>query len=82
VPVRWFALDELLKFRGSQLLERMDFPAQGSRMYQAGDQMMAVSYTAKGDAFVAEKPRVWIAKLGGTAWDLAPRRQARGGGDA
>jgi hypothetical protein len=39
---------------------------------QAGDQMMAVSYTAKGDAFVAEKPRVWIAKLGGTDWDLAP----------
>jgi serine/threonine protein kinase len=41
-------------------------------MYQAGDQIMAASYTAKGDAFVAEKPRVWIAKLGGTDWDLAP----------
>jgi len=40
--------------------------------YQAGDQIMAASYTAKGDAFVAEKPRVWIAKLGGTDWDLAP----------
>ena len=25
-----------------------------------------------GDTFVAEKPRVWIAKLGGTEWDLAP----------
>jgi hypothetical protein len=33
---------------------------------------MAVSYTVKGDTFVAEKPRVWIAKLGGTQWDLAP----------
>ncbi|SPE38257.1 hypothetical protein SBA6_850005 [Candidatus Sulfopaludibacter sp. SbA6] len=33
---------------------------------------MSVSYTVKGDTFVAEKPRVWIAKLGGTRWDLAP----------
>jgi Tol biopolymer transport system component len=41
-------------------------------MYQAGDQIMAASYTAKGDAFVAEKPRVWLAKLGGTDWDLSP----------
>jgi hypothetical protein len=47
-------------------------------LYQSGDQIMAVAYTAKGDGFVAEKPRVWLAKLGGfragfgTAWDLAP----------
>ena len=41
-------------------------------MYQSGDQIMAASYTAKGDAFVAEKPRVWIANLGGTDWDLSP----------
>jgi len=47
-------------------------------LYQSGDQIMAVAYTAKGDRFVAEKPRVWLAKLGGfragfgTAWDLAP----------
>jgi serine/threonine-protein kinase len=41
-------------------------------LYQSGDQIMAVSYTVKGDSFVAEKPRVWIAKLGGTDWDLAP----------
>jgi serine/threonine-protein kinase len=41
-------------------------------VYQSGDQMMAASYTAKGNTFVAEKPRVWIAKLGGRAWDLAP----------
>ena len=41
-------------------------------VYQSGDQIMAASYTVKGDTFVAEKPRVWIAKLGGTEWDLAP----------
>jgi len=46
-------------------------------MYQAGDQIMAASYTVSGDAFVADKPRVWIAALGGTTntpggWDLAP----------
>jgi serine/threonine protein kinase len=47
-------------------------------LYQSGDQIMAVAYKAKGDRFVAEKPRVWLAKLGGfragfgTAWDLAP----------
>jgi hypothetical protein len=48
-------------------------------MYQSGDQILAASYTAKGDAFVAEKPRVWIAKLAGaltlglmTTWNLAP----------
>jgi hypothetical protein len=44
--------------------------------YQSGDQIMAASYTVKGDTFVAEKPRVWIAKLGrtpgGRQWDLAP----------
>ena len=33
---------------------------------------MAASYAVKGDTFVPEKPRVWIAKLGGTQWDLAP----------
>ncbi len=41
-------------------------------MYRSGDQIMAATYTVNGDAFVAEKPRVWIAKLGGTQWDLAP----------
>jgi Tol biopolymer transport system component len=41
-------------------------------LYQSGDQIMAVGYTAKGDTFVAEKPRVWLAKIGGTQWDLAP----------
>jgi eukaryotic-like serine/threonine-protein kinase len=46
-------------------------------MYQSGDQIMAANYTVKGDTFAVEKPRVWIAKLGGTPgaladWDLAP----------
>ena len=41
-------------------------------MYQSGDQIMAASYTVSGDTFVADRPRVWIAKLGGTQWDLAP----------
>ena len=33
---------------------------------------MTARYTVTGDRFVAEKPRVWITKLGGWAWDLAP----------
>ena len=41
-------------------------------LYQAGDQMMAVNYSAKGDTFAPEKPRLWLAKVGGTAWDLSP----------
>jgi serine/threonine-protein kinase len=45
-------------------------------LYRSGDQIMAASYTVKGDTFAAEKPRVWIAKLGApptsAAWDLAP----------
>jgi serine/threonine-protein kinase len=42
-------------------------------LYQSGDQIMAVSYSVKGDTFVADKPRVWLAKLGGaTAFGLAP----------
>jgi serine/threonine-protein kinase len=41
-------------------------------LYQSGDQILTASYTVKGDKFVAEKPRVWIARLGGTQWDLAP----------
>jgi serine/threonine protein kinase/Tol biopolymer transport system component len=37
--------------------------------YQSGDQIMTVSYTVNGDAFMAEKPRVWAAKVGGLASD-------------
>jgi hypothetical protein len=39
-------------------------------VYQSGDQIMAAGYTVRGDVFVQEKPRVWIAKLGGSLWDL------------
>jgi serine/threonine-protein kinase len=41
-------------------------------VYQWDDQLLAVSYTVKGGAFDAEKPRVWVHQLGGTVWDLAP----------
>ena len=47
-------------------------PNSHDLFYRAGDQIMAVSYSVKGTTFVPEKPRVWIAKLGGTMWDLAP----------
>jgi serine/threonine-protein kinase len=45
--------------------------------YQSGDQIMAVSYTVKDDSFVAETPRAWATKLGGSAsvgrrFDVAP----------
>ncbi len=41
-------------------------------LYRSGDQIMAVPYTVNGDSFVQEKPRVYLDKLGGTQWDLAP----------
>jgi hypothetical protein len=48
-------------------------------VYRAGDQLMSVAYTVKGDAFVADAPKVWIERLGaveevvwGAVWDLAP----------
>ena len=41
-------------------------------LYQAGDQMMAVRYSVNGGTFVGEKPRVWLEKVGGTAYDLFP----------
>jgi serine/threonine-protein kinase len=41
-------------------------------VYQSGDQILAASYAVNGDTLMAERPRVWIAKLGGTQWDLAP----------
>jgi eukaryotic-like serine/threonine-protein kinase len=47
--------------------------------YQSGKQILAVKYTAKGDTFMPEKPRVWAAnvegatEVGGASWfDLAP----------
>jgi len=49
------------------------WPRNGHELvYRSGDQIMSVSYMVKGNTFVADKPRVWIAKLGGTMWDLAP----------
>jgi hypothetical protein len=44
----------------------------GDLIYQAGNQILAARYTADGDAFVVDKPRVWIANYEGTTWDLAP----------
>ena len=41
-------------------------------VYRSGDDFMAASYTVKGDTFVAEKPRLWIAKFAKNAWALAP----------
>jgi serine/threonine-protein kinase len=45
-------------------------------VYRAGDQLMAVSYSVNGESFIAEKPRVWIEKLGGIDgppnYDLSP----------
>jgi Tol biopolymer transport system component len=46
-------------------------------MYQSGDQIMAASYTAKGDAFETGKPRVWLANLGGTEWTCRPTASAQ-----
>jgi hypothetical protein len=33
---------------------------------------MAVSYSVSGGKFIAEKPRVWLAKVGGSALELSP----------
>ena len=41
-------------------------------LYLSGNQIMAVSYTADGDTFVAGKPSVWLAKVNARRWDLAP----------
>jgi Tol biopolymer transport system component len=42
-------------------------------LYLAGDQIMTVAYTASGDSFVAEKPRVWAAGVrSASGFDLAP----------
>ncbi len=41
-------------------------------LYQEGDREMAVSYSVSGGKFIAEKPRVWLAQVGGAALDLSP----------
>ena len=40
-------------------------------LYQAGNQIMAVSYSVNGNAFVPEKSRVWAAQAGGEFQDLS-----------
>jgi Tol biopolymer transport system component len=40
-------------------------------LYQVGDQEIAVSYAPNGSAFVLEKPRVWLDKVGGTVYDIS-----------
>ena len=41
-------------------------------LYRSGDRIMAARYSAQGDTFAAETPRVWLGHLGGTTWTLAP----------
>jgi len=41
-------------------------------IYQSGDQLTALSYTVQGDTFMPGQSRVWIPKVGGTQWDVAP----------
>jgi serine/threonine-protein kinase len=42
-------------------------------LYKSGDRIMSVSYTAQKDSFVTDKPRTWLAALGGAiGFDLAP----------
>lgn len=47
-------------------------PAGDTLFYRSGNQIVAVPYSAKGEAFVADKPRPWITNLGGALWDLSP----------
>jgi Tol biopolymer transport system component len=42
-------------------------------LYRSGDRIMTVGFTASGDSFVAEKPRVWAENARAVAgFDLAP----------
>jgi len=45
--------------------------------FRSGKRIMAVNYTVRGDAFVAEKPEEWLTGvlLGGVDYDLAPDGQ-------
>ena len=40
-------------------------------LYREGDRIMSVTYSAKGNAFAADKPRVYLEKAG-LEWDVAP----------
>ena len=58
---------------GARNLFGLAWSRTGHEFYhQSGDQIMAVSYTVQGDTFVQQKARVWISKLGGGQWGLAP----------
>jgi serine/threonine-protein kinase len=41
-------------------------------LYSGAGQIMAVSYTASAEAFLAEKPRVWANMTSATGFDIAP----------
>ena len=63
--------------KGADLQQRGPAPAWSPNgrelLYLAGDQIMAVGYTATGDSFVAEKPRVWADNVRAVVgFDLAP----------
>ena len=40
-------------------------------LYRSGDRIMAARYSARGDTFAAETPRVWLDHFSGIAWTLA-----------
>ena len=42
-------------------------------LYRSGDQLVSVPYTAAGNSFVSEKPKVWLTTLGNAiSFDLSP----------
>ena len=41
-------------------------------VFQSGDQLLKVSYTAQADRFAPGKPRTWIERIGTNLWELAP----------
>ena len=42
-------------------------------LYRSGDQLVSVPYTAAGNSFVSEKPKIWLTTLGNAiSFDLSP----------
>jgi len=41
-------------------------------LFRSGNRIMAARYTAQGDTFAAETPRVWLDHFDGTVWTLSP----------
>jgi hypothetical protein len=59
--------------RGLHLNDALPIARQiADALEAAHEQGIIVSDSVKGDTFVAEKPRVWSASLGGPTWDVAP----------